>query len=140
MEDFVWLSRTLIMRIHDRQILEHGGTSGVRDAGLLDSALARPRHVHAYGGSEVDAAALAAAYASGVSRNHPFLDGNKRTAAVACELFLEINGFVLLAEDAELYPIFLGLAAGEIDEDELAEWLRARVRPDQVSEPAGAYR
>lgn len=140
MEEFVWLSRTLIMRVHDRQILEHGGTGGVRDAGLLDSALARPRHVHAYGGSEVDAAALAAAYASGVSRNHPFLDGNKRTAAVACELFLDLNGFVLLAEDSELYPIFLGLAAGEIDEDELTEWLRARVRPDQVSEPAATYR
>lgn len=140
MEEPTWLSRGLIVRVHDRQLLEHGGSSGIRDEGLLDSALARPRHLLTYGGEDVDMAALAAAYACGISRNHAFVDGNKRTAAVACELFLELNGCLLLAEDAELYPLFMGVAAGEIDEDELADWLRERVRPQQVSEPAGTYR
>lgn len=138
MDEPLWLSRGLVQRIHDRQLLEHGGTPGLRDEGLLESALARPQQKWAYG-ENVDLPALAAAYACGISRNHPFLDGNKRTAAVACELFLELNGYRLLAEDAELYPIFLGLAAGEIDEDELTAWLREHARPDRVSEPAATY-
>jgi death-on-curing protein len=139
MNEPVWLSRDLVQRIHDRQLLEHGGTPGLRDEGLLESALARPRQKWAYSEPAADLPALAAAHAGGISRNHPFLDGNKRTAAVACELFLELNGYVLLAEDADLYPLFLGLAAGEIDEDELAAWLRDHTRPDRVSEPAAAY-
>lgn len=140
MDEPTWLSRALVLRIHDRQLLEHGGSTGVRDDGLLESALARPRHLLAYGGDAADMPALAAAYACGISRNHPFVDGNKRTAAVACELFLELNGYRLLADDADLYPVFMGVAAGEIEEEELAEWLRGRVRPDRVSEPAATYR
>ncbi len=83
--------------------------------------------------------ALAAAYICGISRNHPVVDGNKRTAAVAAELFLELNGYLLLADDAELYPVFMGVAAGDIEEAELADWLRDRVRPDGVNETSGDY-
>jgi len=111
----------------------------LRDEGLLESALARPMRKHAYGGEEMDLIVLAAGYAHALSRNHPFVDGNKRTAAVACELFLELNGFVLIAEDADLYPVFLGLAAGDIAEDELVDWLRAHARPEGVNESEPAY-
>lgn len=135
----VWITLELALAVHDRQIAEHGGASGVRDRGMLESALARPQQLLAYGGAEVDPPALAAAYAFGIARNHPFVDGNKRTAAVACELFLELNGWLLPAEDTELYPIFLALAAGELSEDDLAAWLRARARPGQVNEPRPAY-
>lgn len=119
----VWLSEELILAVHNRQIAEHGGPSGVRDPGMLESVLARPRQVLAYG-ADVDLPALAAAYAYGLARNHPFMDGNKRTAAVACELFLELNGYVLVADDSDLYPVFIGLAAGEVSETELVDWLR----------------
>ena len=139
MEEPVWLSKGLVLQVHDRQLLEHGGSAGVRDEGLLESALARPQQRWAYSEPAADLPALAAAYACGISRNHPFVDGNKRTAAVACELFLELNGYVLLAEDAELYPLFMGIAAGELEEDELATWLRDHARPDRVSEPAAGH-
>jgi hypothetical protein len=82
---------------------------------------------------------LAAAYAYGIARNHPFVDGNKRTAAVACELFLELNGYLLIASDPDLYPVFLGLAAGEISEEELTVWLRNHSRPSSVNEAEGIY-
>ena len=101
---------------------EHGGGEGVCDAGLLESALARPRQLASYG--EPDAPALAAAYAFGIARNHPFVDGNKRTAAVVSETFLMLNGYRLGASDAELVVAFLALAAGELSEDELADWFR----------------
>lgn len=139
MSDPIWLSLDLIEAVHERQILEHGGGAGVRDRGMLESALARPQQLHAYGGDEVDTVALAAAYAFGLSRNHPFVDGNKRTAAVACELFLELNGYLLVAGDSELYPVFLGLASGELTEEALTDWLRRNARPQQVSEPTGQY-
>jgi len=139
MSDSIWLSLELVEAVHERQLLEHGGGTGVRDQGMLESALARPQQLQAYGGEEVDLVALAAAYAFGLSRNHPFVDGNKRTAAVACELFLELNGYVLVAEDSELYPVFLGLAAGELTEEALTDWLRRNSRPQQVSEPTGQY-
>lgn len=135
----VWISVELAAAIHERQIAEHGGSTGVRDRGLLESALARPRQLFAYGSDDTDPPALSAAYAFGLARNRPFVDGNKRTAAVACELFLVLNGFRLLADNASLYPIFIQLAAGEISEVELADWLRANTRPDQVSEPASRY-
>lgn len=140
MREPTWLSWRLAVAIHERQILEHGGSPGVRDEGLLESALARPRQLEAYGGPGVDLPALAAAYAAGISRNHAFVDGNKRTAAVACELFLELNGLALAAGDPDLYAVFMALAAGEIDEQGLADWLRAHARPQRVSEPAGDYR
>jgi death-on-curing protein len=108
-------------------LIEHGGGQGVRDAGLLDSAMARPRHLVAYG--EPDAAALATAYAYGVARNHPLVDGNKRTAAVVSETFLVLNGFALKASYAELVVAFLALAARELKDDELADWFRLRIVP-----------
>ncbi|MGY6553599.1 MAG: type II toxin-antitoxin system death-on-curing family toxin [Wenzhouxiangella sp.] len=139
MSDWIWISPQLAEAIHERQLAEHGGPSGVRDRGLLESALARPQQLAAYGDSFVDPPALAAAYAFGMARNHPFIDGNKRTAAVVCEVFLELNGYLLLAEDADLYPIFLSLAEGTLSETELAQWLRDHARPETISEPAAAY-
>lgn len=123
----VWLSRALISAIHDEQIAEHGGSPGLRDEGLLESALARPRNLAAYG--EPDLAALAAAYAFGLVRNHPFVDGNKRTAFVAAELFLDLNGQDLVASDEDCVTAMLSLAAGETSEAEFAAWLGARSRP-----------
>lgn len=113
------------MAAHGEQLAEHGGAEGVRDAGTLDSAMTRPRNLANYG--EPDAAALAAAYAFGIARNHPFADGNKRTAAVVAEAFLVFNGYRLDASDAELVVAFVALAAGELSEDELADWLRERL-------------
>lgn len=110
---------------HAEQLAEHGGGEGVRDANLLESAMARPMQSAAYG--EPDAASLAAAYAFGIARNHPFVDGNKRTAAVVSETFLVLNGFDLAASDAELVVAFLALAAGELSEEELADGFRQRV-------------
>lgn len=121
-----WLPKDLILAVHERQLAEHGGASGVRDEGLLESALARPQNLFAYG--ESDAAALAGAYAFGIARNHPFTDGNKRTAFVACELFLAANGYDLTASDEECLAMMLSLAASEIDDVEFAAWLRDNVQ------------
>lgn len=121
-----WLPKHLILAVHNRQLAEHGGAAGVRDEGLLESALARPQNLFAYG--EGDAVALAAAYAFGIARNHPFIDGNKRTAYVACELFLMANGFELTSSDEESLAMMLGLAAAEIGEAEFAAWLRDNVQ------------
>lgn len=130
MDEPIWIREELVEAIHDRQLAEHGGPPGLRDAGLLESALARPRQLFAYGDTDVDMPALAASVAHGLARNHPFMDGNKRTSAVVCELFLELNGYLLAASDEDLYPVFLGLAAGEWSETELADWLRANARPE----------
>jgi death on curing protein len=119
-----WLSKDLMLAIHDEQLAEHGGGIGVRDAGLLDSALARPQNRFAYDPS-VDLPTLAAAYAFGLARNHPFVDGNKRTAFVAAEVFLDLNGMTLTASDEACVLMMLRLAAGEIEEDAFAAWLRA---------------
>ncbi len=115
------------MQAHREQLTQHGGGEGVRDAGLLESAMARPRHLAAYG--TPDAAALAASYAYGIARNHPFVDGNKRTAAVVSETFLALNGRRLGASDAELVVAFLALAAGELGEEALADWFREHLLP-----------
>jgi death on curing protein len=139
MREPVWIGVELARAIHERQLSEHGGGSGVRDEGLLLSALARPQQLLSYGSAEVDLSALAAAYAYGIARNHPFVDGNKRTAAVVCELFLALNGMALSATDADMYPAFLGLAEGSVSETELADWLRAHLRPSNVSESRSAY-
>lgn len=114
------------MAAHAEQLTEHGGGEGVRDAKLLESAMARPRNLAAYG--DPDAADLAAAYAFGIARNHPFVDGNKRTAAVVSETFLVLNGHALGASDAELAVAFLALAAGELDEAETADWFRVHLK------------
>jgi len=139
----VWLEKALVLAIHERQLSEHGGSTGVREEGLLESALARPQQLHAYGDPAPDLADLAASLASGLARNHPFVDGNKRTAAVACETFLELNGARLDAEDLELYPLYLALAEGKLSEREFADWLRGRVhtsRWGEAHEPRPAYR
>jgi death on curing protein len=124
MQDWVWIDPAVVLAVHDEQLAEHGGASGVRDQGLLESALARPRNAAAYD-PEADAAALAAAYAFGIARNHPFVDGNKRTALVALELFLALNGYELQADDAACVEVMLRLAAGDLGEAELAAWVRA---------------
>ena len=120
------MSRAAALLAHREQLAEHGGGDGIRDAGLLDSAMARAQNLVAY--TDPDAAALAASYAFGIARNHPFIDGNKRTALVVSELFLEKNGLKLNATNAEMVAVFLDLAAGETEEDELADWMRERIR------------
>ena len=117
-----WLDERVALALHDRQLAEHGGPSGVRDAGALASALARPVNQWAYG--QDDRCALAAAYAFGVARNHPFTDGNKRTAWVLARLFLRLNGHALAFAERDAVATVLVLAAGELGEEELADWLR----------------
>ncbi|TVS11726.1 MAG: type II toxin-antitoxin system death-on-curing family toxin [Gammaproteobacteria bacterium] len=134
----IWIGVDLAQAIHDRQLAEHGGPGGVRDEGALASALARPQQRLAYG-QDVDIPTLAAAYAAGIARNHPFVDGNKRTAYVVCRTFLILNGWDMIGPLADRYPIFLGLAEGAISEDELTEWLRGHCRPERVSEGTPAY-
>lgn len=126
MSDWRWVEPRVALALHAEQLRAWGGGQGVRDEGLFESALARPQNLAAYG--EPDAAGLAASYAFGLAKNHPFIDGNKRTALVVCETFLIDNGFALDASDAELAVLFEALAAGELSEDELAEWFRERVQ------------
>ena len=121
----VWLDARDANTIHDRQLAEHGGGRGLRDEGLLDSALTRPVNRWTYG--EDDPASLAAAYAYGVARNHPFIDGNKRTAWVLARLFLAINGHRLKFDSPNAIAMMLALAAGELEEDVVAEWFRSRL-------------
>ena len=122
---WLWVATEVALAAHAEQLAEHGGGEGVRDAGLLDSAMTRPRNLAEYG--DPDAAALAAAYAFGIARNHPFVDGSKRTAAVVSETFLVLNGHALDASDAELVVAMLALAAGDLTEDELADWFRTHL-------------
>ena len=122
MKHWVWIDPRAISAIHDEQLAEHGGAAGLRDANLLESALAQSMNLATY--EEPDAAALAASYAVGLAKNHPFVDGNKRTAFVALELFLALNGFLLNASDVECVTTMLAVAAGEIDEATLADWIR----------------
>lgn len=120
-----WIALELALAIHDRQLAEHGGGEGTRDQGLLESALARPINAWAYGAD--DLATLAAAYAFGVARNHPFIDGNKRTAWVLARLFLRLNGQILDFQPGDAIRAMLALAAGETSEEELAAWFRERI-------------
>jgi len=124
---WTWVVESVVLAIHEAQLAEHGGISGIRDEGLLSSALARPHNQEAYSDNP-DAALLAAGYAFGIARNHPFLDGNKRTAFVVMELFLELNGWSLEADDADCISTMEALAAGDLSEKALAEWLRERVK------------
>ena len=119
---WIWLDASVLLAVHDEQLVEHGGISGVRDNGMFESALAKPQNLVAYG--EPDFAELAAAYDFGLAKNHPFLDGNKRTAFVAVELFLRLNGYVLEADDATCVLTMLAVAAGEMDEQNFAGWIR----------------
>jgi death-on-curing protein len=122
----VWIERSIILAVHDEQLAEHGGAVGIRDEGLMDSALGRPANLAAYG--EPDVADLAAAYGVGLAKNHPFVDGNKRTAFVATELFLVLNGYKLAATDADCVLTMLAVAAGDLDEAAFAAWLRKNIR------------
>lgn len=122
-----WLSRRVVTSVHLKQLQRHGGGQGTRDEAMLESALARPQNLAAYGTPSVFE--LAASYAFGIARNHPFVDGNKRTAFVSAVLFLRINGQILKADQAEAAIMVLRLAAGELQEPELAEWLRRRSAP-----------
>ena len=117
-----WVDKRALLLLHGESLAEHGGAAGMRDEGLLDSALARAQNLAAYGSPDV--AALAAAYGSGISQNHPFIDGNKRAAFLSVGLFLALNGYRLLATQAEATVAVLSLAAGELEELEFAGWLR----------------
>jgi death on curing protein len=119
----MWVSHEVVLAVDEAQLAEHGGIAGIRDEGLLSSALARPLNLEAYG-DKPDAASLAAAYAFGIARNHAFLDGNKRTAFVVMELFLNMNGWILKADDSACISTMLELAAGNLSENVLADWLR----------------
>ncbi len=128
MADWVWVQPVVALAAHQEQLRDNGGPQGIRDITLLESALARPQNLVGYG--EPDAAALTASYAFGIARNHPFADGNKRTAAVVSETFLNINGYSLRASDPELVAAFEALAAGELPEDDLAAWFREHIAND----------
>jgi death on curing protein len=128
---WTWVADSVVLAIHDAHLAEHGGISRVRDEGLLASALARPHNLEAYG-ENVDAASLAAAYAFGIARNHPFLDGNKRTAFVVMELFLNLNAWNLKADDADCISTMLALAAGELSEKALATWVREHMAAERA--------
>lgn len=129
MIDRIWVDAGVALAVHDEQLAEHGGASGVRDANAFESAMARPINLAAYG--DPDMAALAAAYAFGLARNHAFVDGNKRTAYVVAEIFLALNGIVLTSSDADGILTFVALAAGDLGEDDLADWFRRNTRPEQ---------
>src|SRR5690348_6008766 len=126
MSEPVWVLDEVVPAIHGRQLAEHGGSAGIREGGLLASALARPKQLFAYGGAEATLPRLAAAYAYGIARNHPFVDGNKRTAFVVSMLFLQQNGLMLRATQEEKYEVFMALAAGKLDESALADWIGQR--------------
>lgn len=122
MSEPVWLTRQIIFAIHDEQLAIHGGASGLRDEGMLESALDRPRNKLAYEDAELPE--LAAAYAFAIARNHPFVDGNKRTSLLALYTFLGLNGFDFVVSEAEAAAIILALASGEVSEDGLTRWIR----------------
>jgi|SRR5258705_9929258 len=127
MAQIIWLLGETVRAIHQRQISEHGGGEGLRDEGLLASALARPQNLLAYAQPPPDLAGLAAAYAYGIARDHPFVDGNKRTALVAARTFLLLNGVNLDATQDEKYLTFLQLAQGSLTEEQLGDWIRKRI-------------
>src|SRR6201992_2988304 len=125
MKEPVWVLRETVHALHDRLLAEFGGASGVRDTGMLDSALSRPTNQYAYGSPSI--AELAAAYAFGLVRNHPFIDGNKRIGFATAVLFLELNGLHFQAAEVDVVLRTLALAAGEMTEASYAEWLNANV-------------
>ncbi|HEX8165875.1 MAG TPA: type II toxin-antitoxin system death-on-curing family toxin [Beijerinckiaceae bacterium] len=123
MSEPVWVAKAVVLAIHDEQIAEHGGLPGLRDMGLLDSALARPQNLFHY--ESLDLVEIGAAYGYAIARNHPFNDGNKRVSAVVTELFLQLNGIELTASDGDVVATWLALASGRIDEGQFVSWLRA---------------
>jgi death-on-curing protein len=131
--DWIWIAPEVAIAAHGEQLAEHGGAAGIRDHAMLESAMARPLNLVAYGAA--GAPELAASYAFRIARNHPFVDGNKRTAAVVSEIFLMLNGYRLACSDVELVVTFLQLAAGELSIEALVDWFRAHVQRDDGSVP-----
>ena len=129
MAEPVWILQRMVIAAHEESLAEHGGPPGIRDLGLLESALAKAKNLFAYSGSEPTLARMAAAYAFGIVANHPFVDGNKRTALIVSLAFLKLNGRNLLADKADRYRVFYGLAAGTVSEDEIAEWFERNTAP-----------
>jgi death-on-curing protein len=129
-EPWTWLSIELVRAAHEEQLVEHGGPPGIREESLLASALARPQNRAMY--ESPDVAELAASYAFGIARSHPFIDGNKRTAFVAMEVFLDLNGWELSASDEACVLTMLALAAGQLEEQALAQWIRDHLRSYEV--------
>lgn len=123
MKEPIWVGVVEALVLHDMQIVAFGGREGVRDLGLLESALARPRNLRAYGKKKPSLPRLAAAYAFGIIKNHPFVDGNKRTALVIAFVFLDVNGIEINASEEDAYRVFMDLAAGSMSEQELAVWI-----------------
>mgnify|MGYP001302909239 CR=1 FL=1 len=133
--DWKWIDKRLLLLLHDESLALHGGASGLRDEGLLESALARPLNLLAYG--EPDHADLAAAYAAGLAKNHAFVDGNKRAAFLAVGLFLGLNGYRLTASQADATVTMLALAASDIGEADFADWVRLNSQPRQGTAKPG---
>ncbi|MDF0667149.1 MAG: type II toxin-antitoxin system death-on-curing family toxin [Nitrospira sp.] len=122
MKKLVWILKDFVLSLHEELLSEHGGAPGIRDEGLLDSALARPQNIHSYGNT--DLFTLAAAYITGIVRNHPFIDGNKRTAFMTGYVFLSRNGKELIADEAEATQIMLALASTKVSEEDFALWIK----------------
>jgi death-on-curing protein len=129
MREILWIDKHEVLTMHAQQLAEHGGGEGIRDGGLLESALARPQNLLAYSDEPPSLASLAAAHAFGIAKNHPFVDGNKRTALVVSLTFLLVNGLILTAPREDRYFIFYDLAAGKLSEGELAQWLDVNTEP-----------
>ena len=127
MSDWTWVNRQVLLLLHDESLAEHGGASGLRDDGLLDSALSRPLNLALY--AEPDVASLAAAYGIGLAKNHAFVDGNMRVAFLAVGLFLALNGYRLAASQVDATLTVLAVAAGELDETGFAQWIREHIQP-----------
>ena len=123
----VWVRDDIVLAIHQRQLAEHGGGVGVRDTGLLESALNKPKNLFHYNDPKPSIAAMAASYAYGIACNHPFVDGNKRTAYIVCQLFLNLNNYVLTAPSADKYQTFIELASGKMSEANLSIWISENV-------------
>lgn len=130
--EWIWVPLDAVLAIHDEQISEHGGIRGTRDLAIVDSARARPRNLLAYG--EPDAAGLAAAYGFGLCNNHGFLDGNKRTAYVVAETFLDLNGYAVTASDEQVVGTMLAVASGVMSEELLARWFRSFIAGSDVTD------
>lgn len=123
-EEPEWLEEGTVVVFHQQQLSEHGGKSGIRDINMLQSALAKAKQIWCYDSPPPDLCQLAAAYAFGLAKNHPFVDGNKRTAAISCETFLILNGREFTVGEEQKYPMYLGLASGDLSEEDFAAWLR----------------
>ena len=129
MTEPIWVLMDAVIAIHKRQLAEHGGGSGIRDSNLLESALAKPKNIYVYAPDQTNIPLLAASYAFGIARNHPFVDGNKRTAFVVSLLFLKLNGYVVQAIQENLYKTFMALADGSMSEEQLASWFSSVAIP-----------